>query len=164
MFAEIENAIKGLKGELGLSFILEDLGPSEQFLCIDKNWIPSNEVRLSQPRSFEKLLATHKTSTVKPVNNSTNATYDPDVDEESLFPEDKTNYRCTNGGFLYHAAQGRSDVTATARMFGTFMKNPRMKHTRATKRVLQYLRGTYNYAPRLTPGSIDQVTVYADAS
>lgn len=86
------------------------------------------------------------------------------TDNDALNKDETTKHRGIVGSLLYIKIRTRPDMSVTASLLGTHVKNPRGIDTVASKMALKCLQGTTDWSLMTNPGHSDQLTAYADAS
>ena len=86
-----------------------------------------------------------------------------DIDENDQQYEDIKFYQSTVGSLMYIAGCTRPDIQFAANQLGKYMSNPMIKHIRAAKRVVRYLKQTADAKLIFRKHIHDDIVIYADA-
>ena len=150
---------------------MEDLGEMKWFLGIQIQRDDENEeIWMSQEAYIMTTLERFGMLDCKPVGTPMVAsdvlTKDDCPEEGSEEQEEmkKKPYREVIGCLLYIARCTRPDIAVAVNKLAKFVSNPGVKHWKAAKRTLRYLRGTKQYGIKFTTEGELTLSGFADAS
>ena len=162
--------IQRVKSDLMTHFKIHDQGPTTSILGIkiERNRA-AHTISLSQPGYVESILEQFGMADCNPSltpmdeNQKLSVRMSPDT-PEGRSEMKAVPYHELIGKLLYLAIATRPDITYVIGVLCRFIKNPGLLHWHATKRVLQYLKGTMGmklvYSHSSAP---DLFTTYSDA-
>jgi hypothetical protein len=148
------------KKQLKKAFDITDLGLLHYFLGIQV-WQEKDRILLSQPKYALDLLKKFKMENCKsaptPIDAGTK------LRSNSISEKfDGTLYRKLVGSLLYLTAT-RPDIAYAVGMVSRFMSDPHLEHWNAAKRILRYIKGTYNLGLEYQNGGNVQLAGYTDS-
>ncbi|XP_031486850.1 uncharacterized mitochondrial protein AtMg00810-like [Nymphaea colorata] len=152
----IQKLIAAFKSE----FANKDLGDLHFFLGIEAKHSPQG-LFLSQQKYILELLK--KTSMVGAKPISTPMATSPTLTAHSGFSfHDPSLYRSIVGALQY-ATMTRPDISFAVNKVCQYMHNPKNIHWAAVKRILRYLKQTFDHRLSLTPCMEMDISAYSDA-
>ncbi|XP_048421922.1 uncharacterized mitochondrial protein AtMg00810-like [Pyrus x bretschneideri] len=145
--------------KLGSLFSMKDLGPLNYFLGIEVKY-NGDSMHLSQSKYALDLLTRTKFTEAKPISTPVVtgqklSAYDGDPHEN---PE---MYRSVVGA-LHYLTITRLDLLYAVNQVCQFMHSPKNTHWAAVKRILRYLKATFNHGLLYKPGDA-KLTAHFDA-
>lgn len=162
------NGVARVKTELAKQFSTTYLGPCTHFLGIafdrsDEGIFMSQKGFTNNLVAFAGLAYAKPTPTPLPLSHclyeKTEETTDEDSDEMRNVP-----YRSVLGSLLYLATKTRPDLATTVSMLSKFQEMPSLRHWKAMKHVVRYLKRTTNMGLRLPKTEEDvKLEVWSDA-
>ncbi|XP_052726845.1 uncharacterized protein LOC128194777 [Vigna angularis] len=158
-----EEKIIDLKVQMLQEFEISDLGRLSYFLGIEFTktdggiLMHQSRYALDMLTKFDML---HCNSANTPAEMNLKLEKDPE--EEVVDP---TEYRKMVGSLRY-LCNTRPDISCNVGLISRFMKNPRISHLNVVKRILRYLKGTYNLGLLLPQGEPEgevRINAYSDS-
>jgi len=168
LFASNKSLINKLKLKLKSVFEITDLGEPAKIIGIEiKRDRKKGTIMISQKQYIESILQKEGLTDAHPVAMP----MDPNVQLQPSEGEDQdksNSFASLIGSLMYLAVATRLDIAYAIFRLGLYMVNSLMSHWVATKRVLQYLSGTWSYgityqAAEVKPDEA-QFFGYSDAS
>ncbi|KAM1296793.1 hypothetical protein ACFX2I_023596 [Malus domestica] len=145
--------------KLGSLFSMKDLGPLSYFLGIEVKY-NGDAMHLCQSKYALDLLTRTKFTAAKPISTPVSSGQklsayvgDPYANSEL--------YRSVVGALQYLTIT-RPDLSYAVNQICQFMHSPKNTHWMAVKRILRYLKATYNHGLLYKPGTAT-LTAYSDA-
>jgi hypothetical protein len=159
--------IKTFKQEMSDRFKMEDRGEVKLHLGLKiRRDFGKHELYLSQPQYIKDVLLRFgmwdcKIATT-PMTTSTEREY---LKKNETEPTTREPYREAIGALLYASICTRPDIAVAVGFFAKFVSEPTDKHWQGVKRIMRYLRGTWNHELVLGGNTGDVITLsgYADA-
>jgi hypothetical protein len=147
--AEIDRVI----AQLGSSFKVKDLGPTEWLLGIKiERDSETGGIHLSQRQYAVNMLEQYGMADSKPVRTPMVPGLILTKDMGAKTPEEAKKYGkiylSSVGSLMYLATQTRPDISYAVGFLARFNSNPGEKHWEAVKHLMRYINGTLDY--RLT--------------
>ena len=145
-------------------FEMVDNGAIEYFLGMFIRRDRENQIlTISQPNYINEVLMRFGMSECKPVATP----IEPGVKYEKLGddeePFDTQTYQQAIGCLTYISTSTRPDIAAAVGMLSKYMSKPGYVHWMGVKRVLRYLRGTYDYGLVFVGNSNDGLNAFSDS-
>ena len=159
-----KSEIEDFKVDLSKEFEMSDLGEISYFLGIEF-YKSSRGLMMHQRRYAGEILKRFEMEEC----NSTSTPAEPrlqlskDADEDDVDP---TQYRRLIGSLRY-LCHTRPDLAYSVGMVSRFMQKPKVSHLAAVKRILRYLKGTFDYGilfPAVDKGKECKLVGYTDSS
>ncbi|CAN6712145.1 unnamed protein product [Malus baccata var. baccata] len=140
-------------------FSMKDLGPLSYFLGIEVKY-NGDAMHLCQSKYALDLLTRTKFTNAKPISTpvSSGQKLSAYVGDPYANPE---MYRSVVGALQYLTIT-RPDLSYVVNQICQFMHSPKNTHWMAVKRILRYLKATYNHGLLYKPGTAT-LTAYSDA-
>ena len=161
------NSIKWVKAKLKEKFKITDLGACNHFLgvSIHEN---SQSVMLTQKALIEKLLSDCKMNECKPSPTPlplSHVLYEPRLELSEMQASEMQGvpYKEVLGSLLYLSTRTRPELATVVSMLGKFASSPAMRHWKAMKHVLRYLKGTKDFGLCIEKGSTAVLEAWSDA-
>lgn len=154
------NAIDHVIKNLSQTFAIQDLGTLSYFLGIEVVH-RNSDVILSQKKYILELLQRANLSKAKPVSSPIATTANLHLGDSRLF-DDPVKYRQLVGALQY-VTLSRPDITYAVNKVCQFMHSPTTNHWSAVKRILRYLRGTFDYGLLIKHDSGSVIHAYTDS-
>nr|GEX05280.1 hypothetical protein [Tanacetum cinerariifolium] len=145
---------------LYILFDIQDLGTLSYFLGVEVVH-RNSDVILSQKKYILELLQRANFSKAKPVPSTITTTANFHLDDSPLF-DDPVKYRQLVGALQY-ATLYRPDITYSVNKVCQFMHSPTTNHWSPVKRILRYLRGTFDYRLLIKHNSGSVLHAYTDS-
>jgi hypothetical protein len=144
--ADIDRVI----AQLGSSFRVKDLGPTEWLLGIkierDSN---TGDIHLSQRAYAEAMLEQFNMSDCHPVSTPMLPGLNLAKESGATSAEEAKKYHSIYlsavGSLMYLATQTRPDIAYTVGVLARFNSNPGEAHWKAVKHLFRYIKGTLDY-------------------
>lgn len=162
LMSQDDMLITGVKTELSSHLDVKDLGILRCFLGL-VFLQDSKGAWLSQQHYVLQVLERFGMSECKPVSTPMCEGTLRDVMESDSPVVNKESYQELLGCLLFITTRTRPDISAAISILCRFAASPRAIHWAALKRVLRYLRGTFDYALRLTKNVRCVLVGYCDA-
>ncbi|CAN6705812.1 unnamed protein product [Malus baccata var. baccata] len=145
--------------KLGSLFSMKDLGPLHYFLGIEVQY-NGDSMHLSQSKYALDLLARTKFTDAKPISTPvvTGQKLSAHVGDPHEHPD---LYRSVVGALQYLTLT-RPDLSYVVNQVCQFMHSPKNTHWAAVKRILRYLKATFNHGLMYRLGDAT-LTAYSDA-
>ena len=166
--ADIDKVI----AQLGESFKVKDLGPTEWLLGIKIEQDPENgDIHISQRQYAVNMLEQYGMADCKPVDTPMlpglvlSKEMGAKTEEESK--RYKGIYLSAVGSLLYLATQTRPDISYTVGLLARFNSNPGETHWKAVKHLFRYIQGTLDFRitySKSSPTTPHRFLTYADAN
>jgi histone deacetylase 1/2 len=157
-----DQAVDALLHDLGLSFVLKDLGELHYFLGIEVRKV-SDGIILSQEKYAHDLLGRVNMKLCKSVDTPLSISEKLSIsDGDALSMEDSTRYRSIVGALQYITLT-RPDIAFLVNKVCQFLHVPTTVHWTAVKRILRYLRGTISLGLCISKSDSILVSVFSDA-
>jgi hypothetical protein len=158
-----QRAIKDLEKH----FDVKDMGLMSFFLRQEVEQVPSEGIYLSHAQFTKSLLqstgmwdCSPKATPVEVGLRLTNETGTPLQQEDPR----RSAFSKIIGSLLYLSTNTRPDIAYSVSMLSRYMSNPNDAHFISAKRVLRYLRGTYNLGLFFkSGGDVKDIRTYTDA-
>jgi hypothetical protein len=153
-------AISQLIQDLHSEFALKDLGPLHFFLGVEATW-ENGGLRLSQQRYINDLLNKTNMSQAKPIGSpmSSSAVLSKFMGNTMTDP---SLYRSTVGSLQYLSLT-RPDIGFAVNKVSQFMQDPRDVHWSAVKRILRYLKGSFDHGLYIHKDSTSALVAFSDS-
>lgn len=154
--ASINPLIDFLREELEIK-----LFNAEYFLGLELKKLDSRSILLHQTSYAKRILDRFNMSECSGVATpvDSNQILDDSPDSEiSTFP-----YREAVGSLMYLAVATRPDISFAVGVVSRFLEKPTYAHVTAVKRILKYIKATYNYGIRFDPTESIELLGYSDA-
>ena len=157
-----EDEIQEVKTYLSECYEMKDMGMVNKFLGLNIEQ-KSNCITLSLEDYIEKkveelgLEDLHNPYT--PLQNKLDY-----FDESSPKIDNITKYQSLIGTLLFVSNTGRPDVAYAVSFLSRFLKDPRVIHYKAAKRIMGYLLATKDYKLKYSDDGIECFKIYTDAS
>jgi len=136
-------AIAALLKDLQADFALKDLGDLHYFLGIEVKRVEDGLI-MSQQKYASNILLRAGMSNCKPVNTPISISDQLNVnDGDKLGPDDSSKYRSLVGALQYLTLT-RPDICFAVNKVCQFLHAPTMVHMSVVKRILWYLKGSWN--------------------
>uniref|UniRef100_A0A2N9EKD3 Integrase catalytic domain-containing protein n=1 Tax=Fagus sylvatica TaxID=28930 RepID=A0A2N9EKD3_FAGSY len=145
--------------QLNSIFDLKDLGSLHYFLGLQITR-SSSSLCITQSKYAQDLLTKHNMLDCKPASSPSCPNVRLSVHDGDLLP-DPHAYRSMVGA-LHYLTFTRPDISFAVHQVCQYMSAPTTTHLAAAKRVLRYIRGTFNHGIEFTPGPL-HLSVYTDA-
>ena len=159
--------IDKLKGQLSDRFKMEDLGEVKLHLGLKvRRDYKKKEIYLSQPQYIKDVLIRFGMWDSKEVETPMTTSAERDYLMRDNEPITKEPYREAVGALLYASICTRPDIAVAVGFFAKFVSEPTDKHWTGVKRIMRYLKGTWDYELVLGGDLDDKIillTGYADA-
>jgi hypothetical protein len=127
--------------DLGLEFVLKDLGELHYFLGVQVTRT-TNDMVLSQDQYARDVLRRAGMYHCKPVKTPLATSTKLSVSSDTLLDaEDSSKYRSIVGGLQYLTLT-RPDISFAVNRVCQFVHSPTYLHMAAVKRILRYIQGT----------------------
>ena len=134
--------IDKIKRSLLKEFDMKDLGQLHYCLGIEV-WRNENSLFLTQAKYVKELLEKSEMMDSKPLPTPMEVNEKLTTNEHGK-KVDGTIYRQLVGSLIY-ATITRPDLSFSITVLSQYMADPKESHLKAAKRVLRYLKGTFNY-------------------
>ncbi|WOH07734.1 hypothetical protein DCAR_0727167 [Daucus carota subsp. sativus] len=144
---------------LGKLFSLKDLGPLNYFLGVEATRCDGG-LYLTQTKYTLDLLRRMKFLDVKPVSTPSQAGKKMSIYDGDSLP-DPSEYRSVVGALQYLTLT-RPDISYAVNQVCQFMHQPTTTHWTAVKRILRYLKHTYDHGLFYRRGPL-KIEAYSDA-
>ncbi|KAM1873400.1 hypothetical protein ACFX13_007237 [Malus domestica] len=146
--------------KLGTLFSMKDLGPLNYLLGVKVKYV-SAQMHLNQAKYALDLLKHTKFLDDKPISTPVPcgqklSTYDGE-------PHDNPELYRSVVGALQYLTITRHDLSHAVNQVCQFMLSPKYTHWMAIKRILRYVKATYNHGLLYKPG-IAHLTAFSDAN
>lgn len=151
--------VSALIRNLGRLFAMKDLGPLHFFLGIEAMY-DSGGLYLTQTKYIMDLLHRTKFQDVKPISSPAQSGQKLSMYDGDSIP-DPSEYRSVVGALQYLTLT-RPDISFAVNQVCQFMHLPTTIHWKAVKRILRYLKQTYDHGLFYQPGSL-KLEAYSDA-
>ena len=152
------------KAALCQRFEMVDNGPVEYFLGMLIRRDRENRVlSISQPNYIHDVLVRFGMADCNPVTTPIEPGVKYDMLGEEDEPFDTRTYQQAIGCLTYLSTSTRPDIAAAVGMLSKFNARPSAAHWVAVKRILRYLRGTYDYGLVFVGGKNDNLSAFSDA-
>uniref|UniRef100_A0A2N9FWE2 Integrase catalytic domain-containing protein n=1 Tax=Fagus sylvatica TaxID=28930 RepID=A0A2N9FWE2_FAGSY len=145
--------------QLNSTFDLKDLGSLHYFLGLQITR-SSSRLYITQSKYAQDLLKKHNMLDCKPASSPSCPNVRLAVHDGDLLT-DPHAYR-SMVGTLHYLTFTRPDISFVVHQVCQYMSTPTTTHLTAAKRVLRYIRGTFNHGIEFTPGPL-HLSVYTDA-
>jgi hypothetical protein len=156
--SSLQAATDALLKDLQDEFALKDLGGLHYFLGIEVNRGKDGLI-LSQERYAKDIVARAGMNSCKPVETPLSTSEKLSmIDGDKLGPQDSTKYRSLVGALQYLTLT-RPDICYAVNKVCQFLHAPTTVHMNDVKRILRYIRGSWN--SRLKIGKSDSMLVSA---
>ena len=152
------------KKRLGLRFAMDDRGEIHFILGMEVKRDRKNKVMTICQRSYlETVLARFGMQDCKPVGTplETGKRFVQIDDNEE--PVDVKLYQAAIGSLNYAAIATRPDLSVAVGMLSQHMRNPSEDHWSGVKRVLRYIKGTFDFGLKFTYSDSFVLHGFADA-
>jgi len=160
--------INAIKEWLSSVFEMKDLGEASYILGVKISRDRSRRLlSLSQETYLRKILERFNMDNSKPVDTpvdkgcTLSISQCPNTEEEKKLMEKKP-YASAVGSLMYLMKCTRPDICFAVGLVSRYQSNPGEKHWKVVKRIMRYLRGTYDYALVFQGGDM-KVRGYTDA-
>jgi hypothetical protein len=145
--------------QLNSVFDLKDLGSLHYFLGLQITRT-SSRLYLNQSKYAQDLLKKHNMLDCKPTSSPSCPNTRLSLHDGDLLP-DPHLYRSMVGA-LHYLTFTRPDISFAVHQVCQYMSAPTIIHFAAAKRILRYLRATFNHGIEFTPGPL-HLSAYTDA-
>uniref|UniRef100_A0A2N9HE74 Integrase catalytic domain-containing protein n=1 Tax=Fagus sylvatica TaxID=28930 RepID=A0A2N9HE74_FAGSY len=145
--------------KLSSVFDLKDLGSLHYFLGLQVTRTPSR-LYINQAKYAQDLLKKHNMLDCKPASSPSCPNTRLSLHDGDPLP-DPHAYRSMVGA-LHYLTFTRPDISFAVHQVCQYMSTPTTTHLAAAKRVLRYIRGTFNHGIEFTPGPLS-LSAYTDA-
>ena len=145
--------------QLGSLFSMKDLGQLNYFLGIEVQY-NGHSMHLNQSKYALDLLSRTKFTDAKPISTPVSSGHKLSAHDGDPYPNPEM-YRSVVGALQYITIT-RPDLSYAVNQVCQFMHSPKTTHWLAVKRILRYLKGTYNHGLLYKPGNA-QLIAYSDA-
>ncbi|XP_017191092.1 uncharacterized mitochondrial protein AtMg00810-like [Malus domestica] len=145
--------------KLGTLFSMKDLGPLHYFLGVEVKYV-DDKMHLSQAKYALDLLQRTKFVDAKPISTPVScgqklSAYDGEAHDSPDL------YRSVVGALQYLTIT-RPDLSYAVNQVCQFMHSPKTTHWTAVKRILRYVKATYNHGLLYKPGDT-HLTAFSNA-
>jgi phosphoribosylformylglycinamidine (FGAM) synthase PurS component len=159
-------SVEGIINELKNKFETKDLGEVSFILGIKIERL-KEEIKMSQGNYIQDTLEKFGMKDCKFVATPLEVGVKLSKEDEPKTEEEreemkKIPYREVIGSLNYLSTCTRPDISSAVSLVGRYASNPGLKHWKAVKRILRYLKGTADYCLVLKPESTELVG-YCDA-
>ena len=160
---EIEKAIRDIK-RAGLDITVE--GDIQDFLGIHIETLKNGSTKVSQPHLIQQILDNMRLNkeNVKEANTPALSSVILKRNQDSKDFDGHFKYRSVVGKLNYLEQGSQSNILYAMHQFARFVKEPKMEHGRAIKRIRRYLKGTKSEGTIFTPNKQKGLEVYVNAS
>jgi len=155
--AKTDSDIDRVIAQLGSSFKVKDLGPTEWFLGIKiERDAQTGAISLSQRQYASDMLKDFEMDSSAPVQTPMEPglvltkEMGPKTEEESK--RYKSKYLSAVGSLMYLATQTRPDISYAVGLLARFNSNPGEPHWKAVKHLFRYIKGTLDFKLTYTRG------------
>lgn len=163
-----KTAVTKVKAQLARHFTTTDLGPCCHFLgiAVDRS---DNGIFLSQRPFTERIVELAGLTNAKPTPTPLLLSHPLYEKEDPLTDVDEAEmrhvpYRPVLGSLLYLATRTRPDIATAVSMLAKFQEAPAVRHWKAMKHVVRYLKGTPKMGILLPKqGDVPKLQVWSDA-
>ncbi|KAM2234356.1 hypothetical protein EV2_013133 [Malus domestica] len=145
--------------QLGTLFSMKDLGSLHYFLGVEVTY-HGDQMHLNQAKYAVDLLKRTKFLDAKPI--STPVSCGQKLSAYNGEPHDDVETYRSVVGALQYLTITRPDLSYAVNQVCQFMQSPKNTHWMAVKRILRYVKSTYNHGLVYTPGTA-HLTAYSDA-
>lgn len=160
---------KILKSELSKRFQMKDLG--EVQFCVGIRITRDRQngiIHIDQERHILDLLAKFNMSDCKPVSTPCDINKKLTIEMCPVTLSEKQDmanipYREAVGGLLYLSQGTRPDIAYTVNMLSKYNHNPGRQHWEAVKRVMRYLKGTFQAKIKFSKDGSGSIVSYTDS-
>jgi histone deacetylase 1/2 len=160
--SSMQSATLALLKDLGQDFALKDLGNLHYFLGIEVNKVDDG-ILLTQEKYTYDILRRVGMSDCKPVSTPLSTSEKLSVHEGSLLgPNDATQYRSIVGALQYLTLT-RPDISFAVNKVCQYLHAPTTAHWAAVKRIIRYLKYTFNVGLYISKSSSLLVSGFSDA-
>ncbi|XP_019196060.1 PREDICTED: uncharacterized protein LOC109189894 [Ipomoea nil] len=159
MMGNDETLINTLLQRLATAFKIRDLGKPGFFLGIETIAVNGGLI-LSQRRYMTDLLNRAGMLDCKPL--TTPAAVTVSVSSDASPYENPTQYRRIVGALQYLTIT-RPDLSYSVNRLCQFMHAPSDDHWSLAKRVLRYIKGTFNFGLRIAPSTSTTIQAFSDS-
>ena len=148
--SDCPHLMKETKGKLNNRFDMKDLGKLRFCLGIEVLWNKNGSCGLRQTSYVLETLEKFNMSDCKPVSTpmvsglKLSKQMCANTDEEK-FEMAKVPYRSAVGSLIYMVTGTRPDIAVAVGEVSKYLENPGPQHWMAVKRILRYLKGTFDY-------------------
>jgi histone deacetylase 1/2 len=150
--------LKDLQGD----FALKDLGDLHFFLGIEVKQLKDGLV-LSQQKYASDILLRAGMTNCKSINTPLSSCEKLSInDGDKLGPEDASRYRSMVGALQYLTLT-RPDICFAVNKVCQFLHAPTTVHWSAVKRILRYVKGTWNTGLKISKSQSMLVSAFSDA-
>ncbi|KAJ0865146.1 putative RNA-directed DNA polymerase [Helianthus annuus] len=155
-----EEGINQLKQNLCVRFHMKDLGKLSHFLGLELKY-EEGAIILHQQRYCVDLLARFGMLDCKPIDTPMDSTVKLCADKGKELA-DPTMYRKIVGSLIYLTLT-RPDIAFEVGVLSRYMQTPRKPHLDAIRRVLRYVKHTFNMGVRFNQGEKLELSGFCDA-
>ena len=157
-----DEAVTGLLKDLNSEFALKDLGDLHYFLGIEVKRA-GNDLYLTQEKYATDLVAKSGLKGCKPALTPLSSSEKLSLSEgELLNQEDSTRYRSMVGALQYLTLT-RPDISFAVNKVCQFLHAPTTVHLTAAKRILRYIKNTFNVGLTFTKSPSTLVSAFSDS-
>ena len=158
-----EKDIEEVKKKISKKFDAVDMGPLHYFLGVKVIQSENGSVWIGQPSYIKTVLSKFKMEDCNPVETPADASQKLKKAEENEELIDKELYQSAVGSILYISTRTRPDVSYAIGSCARFSANPTKCHWTAVKRIMRYLKGTFNFGLIYSSTNPNDLVGYSDA-
>ena len=158
-----EEEIEEVKKEISKKFDAVDMGPLHYFLGVKVIQSENGSVWIGQPSYIQSVLNKFKMEDCNPVETPADASQKLKKAEEKEELADKELYQSAVGSLLYVSTRTRPDISNAIGSCARFSSNPTKCHWTAVKRIMRYLKGTFDFGLLYNTTDAKDLVGYSDA-
>lgn len=155
-----EDMLSSFKRSMMKAFEMTDLGKMRFFLGIEVSQ-QSNGIFICQKKYAVEVLKRFGMFESNEVNSPIIPGCKLNKDEHGI-KIDESYYKQVVGSLMYLTAT-RPDMMYSVSLISRYMANPTEFHLQAAKRILRYLKGTFDYGIMYKKGSSEELMAYTDS-
>lgn len=162
--AASDEAVQVVKDQLSASFDMKDMGRLHHFLGMKIVQDPkNNSVWIGQDRYTKDVLAKYGMENCKPALTPMDPGVKPLPGKDTDERFDPAVYQSAVGSLLFLSVATRPDIAFAVSCAARFTANPYREHWSLVKRIMRYLKGTYEYGLQYTDAEGDNLIGFSDA-
>ena len=158
-----EEEIEEVKKAISRKFDAVDMGPLHYFLGVKVIQDENGGVWIGQPSYIHSLLSKFNMENCKPVETPADASQKLRKAQEEEELANKELYQSAVGSILYVSTRTRPDISYAIGSCARFSANPTKCHWTAVKRIMRYLKGTFNFGLLYNATNPTDLIGYSDA-
>ena len=156
--------INEVKASLHNRYKMKDLGLLNYFLGVNvEQDLQNGTISLNQANYIEKLLDQFNMKDANPVKTPVDPAIKLTVSNDDCENFRKDIYQSAVGKLLYLSTRTRPDITFAVCNVARYCSKPNQQHWNAVKRILRYLRGTFDFGIVYSKSKIKTCEGFSDA-